>query len=188
MLIICILFTALALTLAWELYKKIIKNKKISENSMIGEEEPVFFTENQIALEKEIRKKWLSSYYAMAALLTLSIFNGFISTVSLGEMTKSEAVTNILFIMVFSFIATIPWCWITHHCAYKKKGTKWLLWNLISMPVAEILGFVNLPNENWNVLSLFFVGIAFTIEAYYLYNSYQLRKINLEIKNSTKVV
>lgn len=174
MLTISIFLIALVLAICWELYKKFIKLKKRSAQVIPAQEIPFFFTEEEIAYEKEIRKKWLTSYFGVVLLLILSFFNG---------MTQSEAALPFIFLIALSIVVNIPWCWITYHCAYKKKGTRWLLWNLISMPLAEVIAIIKQPMEGWGAMNFIILGIALMIEGYYLFNSYQLRKLNLEMKN-----
>jgi len=186
--IIYILLTALALTLAWELYKKIIKKKKESENAVVIEEKPVFLSDEEVSHENAVRKKWISSFYGNASITCISFFVTYLGALPLQEMAKPESIAAILLGIVISLVAITPWCWITYHCAYKKKGTKWLLWNMISLPLAELIGFSSQPKHEWGIFIILFVTAALTIEAYYWVNCYQLCKINLELKNEKNIL
>lgn len=129
-----------------------------------------------IQQEKRIRKRWFISFIIFYLVNIVSVM-----------------LSSLFFMIILLIVQAL----ITHHCSYNKKGTKWLMWVLITVPlgfVRELEGIqediINLIYEqNYLGLSilLLFLAITLSILINYLYWCYQLRQINLKIKNGQRI-
>lgn len=135
-----------------------------------------YLTPHENNLERNVRKKWLFSFMLMTFLcVALSFFTVIAEE---GVQTVTEEI-GIPAGITLSTLIIIPWFWITYHCSFKKRGTSWLAWSMIRIPLGEIVElFKGNFFEGWTVLSWYVFIFSLTIEAYYLFNCYQLRKVN----------
>lgn len=153
---------------------KILKKEKheniISENSSL--------TEHERFIERKTRKRWLVSFLLMSVISAFSVFFSVVGEDGLESVSKEIGIPLGLMI---STCAVIPWFWITYHCSFKKRGTAWLTWTMVMMPLRELMdiskgGWSDVGD--WNALSWFFVILFLGVEAYYFLNCYKLHKVN----------
>lgn len=64
-----------------------------------------------------------------------------------------------------------------YYFAYKKQGTKWLLFFLISSPLGQIKEFLHLK-DNTDILSAIFFLIEFVLVTYFWIYSFRLWGVN----------
>lgn len=136
------------------------------------------------ALEEHVRKNWLISFAITGGLALLS------------SIFFEKMIT--LMIVAIQFV-------VTYHCAYRKKGTAWLAWLLFWYPVSFLWllvdGWKDYGRDEPQGFMIVWLLIAI-IDAYFLWNCWQLRKINkqapkhddpeyfesiMDLKNSTSL-
>lgn len=139
-------------------------------------------TKYERPIEVDIRKKWLISFVLMSLISTLSFF---CRTIDAEGVESVSIEIGIPLALVISTIPVVPWFWITYHCSFKKKGTRWLSWTMVTIPLRELS---DVPNwkwsefKDWDVLNWFFFTLALGVEAYYLFTCFRLYKINSKRK------
>lgn len=132
------------------------------------------FDENNF--ERTVRKKWLISFILMTF---LSVAVSFFTVIAEDGVETVSVEIGIPAGITLSTIIIIPWFWITYHCSFKKRGTSWLAWSMVRIPLGEIVElFKGNFFEGWTVLNWYVCIFSLAIEAYYLFNCYQLRKVN----------
>ena len=148
---------------------------------------------NTVKTEHEkIRKRWLISLLADTA---MGIIVALLAYFNYGLFQEISKYNNEFFSISMGFIlSTLPFVlsyWISYHCAYKKRGTAWLMWTLIIIPIGMIFGYPkHLPLFlqlilTWNTYEWPFIAIKTGLEIYYWINCWTLRKINLSMASST---
>jgi len=111
----------------------------------------------------KIKKQWLISFYMFALVAVILVFT---------EDTVSEC--------AYSFLKTALWLSLTYYFAYKKEGTAWLMWVMISTPIKELIDINNSPDGTFSdpgVATIF--AVILSLEVYFLVNCYRLRRLNL---------
>jgi hypothetical protein len=175
------------LLIVFGFYKLFNRNSKRSKNQQFLSEEDLkpFLGSINLDFEEKVRKQWLVSFFTLTGISALSIFFIIIKN----ELFKESAdLMSIAFIIVFGSIVSslplIPWCWITYHCAYKKRGTAWLLWTTIWFLLRLIFLAIVAAAFDWSqaaeMNSLgWFMGITFlSTEIFYRVNSFRLLMVN----------
>ncbi len=167
---ISIVFFIFIFFLLYKIFKK--------ENSDNVKSESCHLTEYENLIEIKTRKKWLISLILMSL---ISVFSAFFTVVGEEGVDSVSKEIGIPLGIVILTLAIIPWFWITYHCAFKKRGTAWLSWTMVMVPLRELMdiskgGWSDIGE--WNALSWFFVLLFLGVEAYYLFNCYQLHKVN----------
>jgi hypothetical protein len=130
-------------------------------------------------MEKSIRKQWLISfwlYYSMTLIWVLptAVAPFFI----LHKNVKEILLASVIFLILSSF-SLIPML-ITYHCAYRKRGTAWLLWLLIIIPIYMALLFISFLQAEMKT-GLNFSGwvlLYFLPTIFFWVSSFRLRKVN----------
>ena len=130
-------------------------------------------------LEQKIRKYWLISFW-------ISIIFLILSRLDLSSL-KTVIISSIAKIIAYSIPA-----YITYYCAYKKKGSKWLLFIMFMVSVAliqHLLKYYNLSYfsnlwiyENYIFLIIFYCTyliLLLGVSINFLYWNYRLRNINV---------
>lgn len=135
-------------------------------------------TEYEKLVERKTRKRWLISFLLMSV---ISVFSAFFTVVGEDGLESVSKEIGIPLGVVISTFAVIPWFWITYHCSFKKRGTAWLSWTMVMVPLRELMdiskgGWSDIGE--WNALSWFLVTLFLGVEAYYLFNCYHLHKVN----------
>jgi hypothetical protein len=153
---------------------KIFKKEKLDK----AKPDSCHLTEYERLIEIKTRKKWLISFMLMSLISVFSVF--FLVAGEEGVESVSKEI-GVLLGIVISMLAIVPWFWITYHCSFKKRGTAWLSWTMVMVPLRELMDISKGEWSDvgeWNALSwclvLFFLGV----EAYYLFNCFKLRKVN----------
>ncbi len=148
----------------------------------------------------QVRRRWLFSFYLYWGIGTVfaMLFAALTAMPEVGvkniEMVYFK--TMMIFTKTVQIVSLFIWAWITYHCAYKKRGTKWLMWTLIVLPIAAFMKFFQLFISNSPVKILLFhsvsgwipslFGLMWVSAIYYWINCYRLRKENLALKNASK--
>ncbi len=142
-----------------------------------------------ILKEETVRKQWLISFFiysAISALSTLISISAILILIRKASFTEAETtdIASKLVDLTLSFLVLIPWFWITYHCAYKKRGTAWLMWTLILLPAGVLIN--GIMRGTWNQfaegpflaksIALMSLGIA----VYYWINCLRLKRVNLD--------
>lgn len=124
----------------------------------------------QLQNSAHIRKKWLNSFIAIMVLFSLDLLLNIFVEPNLKEIARST-------------LQILVWPLITYYCAYTENGTKWLMLNLITIPI----------EQTFFIASFFFnpsVELALTLVIYislftwFWITSFRLRKLNLTIKQT----
>lgn len=129
----------------------------------------------------QIRKQWLFSYWA-------HIFAGILN--SLVYFLSDSQQDKILSVVTTTFL--ILWGWITYHCAYRKRGTAWLKFLLISMPFSMVksitTSFKKLAPNNPIDLFVFIsvLAIYLVIEVWFWLNCKAYWKENQALKSAAQ--
>lgn len=66
------------------------------------------------------------------------------------KVRKHWLISFFLLIVLGPTIANLPWYVITYYCAYKKEGTVWLLWTMITYLLGALFALI-LMSLDWNV-------------------------------------
>jgi len=148
--------------------------------------------------ENSIRKHWMISfwlYYGMTLFWSLLI-TGILafSLLRLGSCrTGSCFIATLLPFSIFSilFIAIVPML-ISYNCAYKKRGTAWLKWLLITIPIQSFFllfkGYSQYKNRIPQIDSVLFLWVlsVLLINALFWINCLRLYRINKSYRVSEK--
>ncbi len=119
-------------------------------------------TEFTQSYEEKVRKQWLISFVIMTLISQLSFFLDCVEKGLLGAISMETGFAFGVFICIlFSVLISLPWFLITFRCSYRNKGTAWLKWIMISIPVRVLFefwkeGLNDLPDL---ILNLFASGI-----------------------------
>lgn len=140
-----------------------------------------FLRNIDLVREELIRKQWLVSLYVFTAFHTVSTL---LSCLVGGDFTPLIESTGIAFgsivVLALSCLLSVPLFWITYHCAYKKRGTAWLMWIMIVNPLGELgwlVGVYEVLAEG-NGIFWYLLTIVVGIEVFYWINCWRLRKVN----------
>ena len=72
--------------------------------------------------------------------------------------------------------------WVIWHCAYKKPGTKLLMFWLITGPIQVLLSSLNFFEKSWNVWNKVGLILNLSFFIWWYIQSIKLRKINKKIQ------
>ena len=160
------------------------RSKKSTSQQKLSEEDlKPFLDVLNLDMEEKVRKQWLISLYAITGIsafpIILTYFGG---DGGFNEFSENTSPTfSIIFGLFISSLALIPWFWITYHCSYKKRGTAWLIWTMISLPLRELesigKGEWHQVSE-WDSLGWSMVIMSLGIKVFYWINCLQLRRVN----------
>lgn len=135
----------------------------------------VEFTE----LENKIRKRWLFWSLLLPAFMLGSVIIGII--IYSFAVKRFEAMAAVLVLLLLS----VGGFYLKYHCAYKNPGTILLLLEMIGIPINLLPIFFKPHNlalmRASLVFSLFMLAVLFEAVIVFYY-SYQLRKINKDVK------
>ena len=132
--------------------------------------------------EEKIRKKWLISLFMFAAMCWMVTFGMGLDILSLSKLVLGGFGLDkfyIYFILFISTIVLIPNFCIPYHCAYKKKGSGWLMWTMIMLPLGILKEVNDLFPLDKNESLVFCLNVTWIgIIIYYWINCRILYKIN----------
>ena len=92
--------------------------------------------------QKKIRKKWLCALILFALLGVSSLFDLLDSPAS-GKIRSTQEIIYTFAILGFKIVQMSIPCYLLYHCSYKHPGTKYLIFNLIVLPLATLRELVN---------------------------------------------
>ena len=115
----------------------------------------------------KVRREWLISLlvYCGTTAITL-VFTFLIFDFSLGIGLASALVC-----------AAVQF-WIPYHCAYKKQGTAWLMFTMVSMTIRGWIGLSKVEWVDWLLVDWLVISIVLGIQVYYWVNCLRLWKVN----------
>lgn len=117
--------------------------------------------------DKKTRRHWL--------IATLVYFLGFPALLFLMfVILAGDRLATIALFGLILILSSIPF-WIIYHCAYRKPGTKWLMFYLIILPIQFVSSLQSLREDPRAWLGII-IGLPICIWWYVL--SLKLRKIN----------
>ena len=152
------------------------KNKKYP----ISEEElETYMSDADRLHEAKVRRWWMISYSVVSVMALFSALfpDSLVQQSPFLSETGQKIVTTV--ISVFYTLVSI---WIGYHCAYKKKGTIWLLLVLLATPVSIFLSIIT----EWGLLFAEFgwwvmlsVAPVLGMLCWFWVNCLRLRRVNL---------
>ena len=122
--------------------------------------------------ESQVRKNWMISFVLMNFFAAIFSFFTFFNT----------GYFNLITSIILPIPILIPSIWITYYCAYKKRGSAWLLYLIISLPISLFsMGLKELvqPSFIWSAWMKIFSIIYLASQIYFWITSIKLRKVNL---------
>ncbi len=172
------------LLIAFGVYKLFRRGSKNSENQQPLSEADLkpFLDGLSLDIEVKVRKQWLASLFAFTGITALSIFFIYFGDGAFNEFSENTPLAfSLSFGLFLSSLVVVPWFWITYYCSYKKRGTVWLIWTMISLPLRE-LSSIGMGEWNqaadWDSLSWFMVITFLGIEVLYWVNCLRLLRVN----------
>lgn len=165
---------------------KIFKNRASSslknQQLLTDDELNPFLNTLNLDVEKKVRKQWLVSFFAFTGIHALSAFLAYIGDGAYSMVSENTSpALSVIFGIFISFFILIFWFWITYHCAYKKRGTAWLMWTMISIPLRELADIGKGEWKHaaeWDSFGWFMVITFIGIEIFYWINCLRLRRVN----------
>jgi hypothetical protein len=155
------------------------RKKKASKVPIISEEDlKPYFNESALQKEEKVRKQWLNSFIIRTAI----IFCGNFLEVA-GHNLCNDFVRNLLCSVLIGSLLSLPHAWTTYHCSYKKRGTAWLLWTMIILPLVCLISIAALRYDQVitfdTPLAWFILTVFLGIDVYYWVNCLRMYKVNL---------
>ena len=180
------LFTALAIMLiAYYICKLFLKEEKKAEEQIVFVDADLKPLLKPLDLENEekVRKSWLRAFFISTSLSTLILVL---------EKIESPLTPWVFFFhLFFSLLGVSIFIWITYYCAYKKRGTAWLMFQLIMSPIANLIGsckaLIYDSTEFGYIVTALGLIPGMIVAAYYWINCLRLRRVNLARKEYEKL-
>ncbi len=174
------------LLIAFGIYRLFKKRSKKSENqpSFSKVDLKPFLETLNLEIEEKVRKQWLISFFAFIGISALSILLNYFGGSEFNEFSEntSPAFGVVCGLLILSLILIFRFG-ITYHCSYKKRGTAWLMWTMISLPLGELAGIRKgewSQAAEWDFLRWFMVITSLGIEVFFWINCLRLRRVNLD--------
>jgi len=144
-----------------------------------------------VSTDRQVRKQWLLSfwlYYGLPLVFSwlFSLLIAF-GILTVGALSGNLGIGVLLVLaLLFSLGFSLIPMGITYYCAYKKRGTKWLLFLLILIPIKILFvvpgaslgnAFTVVP-VNGMLYSIFVTPLWALLHVYFWVTCYRLRKAN----------
>ncbi len=163
--------------LIYLLVKKInnkLKNRILLPTSDIS----IYLKQVDEIKEEKARKTWLITFIIT---YISSLFSAFSMWMNMSISQPLPVRIAVLFSYIVSFAI---YFWIAYHCAYKKRGSLYLLILLISIPLSYLSLIISHFNDasHWSELTnltKLSIWINFGLNIFFWISSFNLRKINL---------
>ena len=136
------LFLLLALWIFGLSYFRYRRNKKYP---ISDDEARAYFTEADLQREARIRRHWLISY---AVLASLALLSAFFPDVQVQQSPFFSETGQKIIAAAITVLYTLISVSIGYYCAYKKRGTMWLLLVIVAVPVGTIFSLAG----EWKML------------------------------------
>lgn len=146
------------------------KKCEITSNSDINAR----FTEQELAIEKSVRKQWFYSFLLYFILTTYIVF---ISTEGLfisPEKTFSVGIIFVFMLACFNYAVN----YFFFYCSFLKPGTIWLLLMIIGIPLSIIGGIIEVSQSHIHFEMATISILSMVIDAYFWFNCIKLRGYN----------
>ena len=179
-LIVLLIYALIALSVYWQYRKK--KDILKKQAQLIEELQHPFLDETVRENETKVRKHWLIALCLYTATFFIPLFKPPFFPELFDAFSLTIQIALSIVFGTFFILACFPWFWIPYYCAYKKRGTAWLLWSIITIPLGEVIMVI--LDEHWILASAWssfhiFHAIAYTsCEAIYWVNCLRLFKVN----------
>lgn len=148
----------------------VLLRKKKARVALTDDDLKPFFEKLDLAGEEKVRKRWLT-ILGVSSLYSVILFLN-------NDWAENAGDSFNFFISLLKGLGMVlPGTLITYYFAFKKRGTLWLLVQLITMPIAVVIFYYSYYPELTASQLAFFV-FDFFIEGYYWFCSFQLFKIN----------
>lgn len=125
--------------------------------------------------EKMVRKIWLVSFLLSIVLTTVNTLTGLI------EMTLHTSITlNTFLYPLIIALAVIPGSWMLYHCAYKKKGTAWLMLVIFIRTIVLVVSIFKILGQAalLGPLDWLFIALSFSIDVFFWGSCIELYRVN----------
>ena len=127
LLAICVVYAIIGISVMLLLRKA---SRYLAERLLLPDDNiPLYLHRLDVEKENKIRKLWLISFI-LANLF--SIYFPFVTWVNSAGISPFLA-------FAIALLSVIPSIWITYYCAYLKRGSAFLLYLIISIPVSNKL-------------------------------------------------
>jgi len=150
----------------YKLLRRRSKNSGKQQSLSEGDLKP-FLESLNVDLEEKVREQWLISLFAFQGISALSILLTYFRDDAFNEFSVNIGPG---FSVVFGFficsLSSIPWFWFTSHCPYKRRGTAWLMWTMILLPLGH--GGWNHVAAEWETFGRL-IGLLYWINCLPLY-------------------
>ncbi len=178
-LVVLFIYALIAISVYWQYRKKKAVLKKQAQ--LTEELQNPFLDEMSRENETRIRKHWLITLCLYTATFFIPLFE-FPFQELFNEFSWMIQIVLAIVFGIFFILASFPWFWIAYYCAYKKRGTAWLLWTIITIPLGEVIMIISgehwIQTHTWSSFHLFHVIASLSCEAIYWVNCLRLYKIN----------
>lgn len=134
------------------------------------------FNDIDVIYEEKIRTQWLILFSIYFAFNFFETIVRSLDLEAIKELTVSQGQFSALRMIVLSSLTVlIPDFLITYYCSYRKKGTAWLMFLIVVVPVGLVVKFFRLEaNDFYQLL----YGISSLIGVVYWIACIRLRRVN----------
>lgn len=132
------------------------------------------FTEQELALEKSVRKHW---FYTFLFSFILETFIVFISIGGLFLSPEKNFSVGIIFVFMLACLSYAV-SYLFFYCSFLKLGTTWLLLMIIGIPFSILGRILELSQEHINFEIAIISILSIAIDAYFWFNCLKLRGFN----------
>lgn len=170
LLIVCIIYVAIGIATILLLRKA---SRYLNARLLLPDDNiSLYLHKIDVKKEDKVRKLWFISFILTNV---FAVYPSYLSNLNSGKFGPALA-------LLITFLSLIPGIWIAYYCAYKKRGSAFLLFLIITIPLSYFFLTVNefiKPLFTWtNTFKLYVVFYLLTV-VYYWINSIKLRKVNL---------
>ena len=161
-----IIILGLALACFW-IYRDFSRNKIITKDDLESG-----LTDLEKEKEQKVRRLWLFTYLIQFfTLIIMFIIAGYLdskkNTVAIDPGPFAYSI-SLIFIGV----------WIPYHCAYRKRGTAWLMWSIVMGGLKELKDIADTQFNSLDGITLLLCIFCFGIDIYHWINCCRLHSVN----------
>ncbi|NGX56375.1 MAG: hypothetical protein K1060chlam5_00613 [Candidatus Anoxychlamydiales bacterium] len=130
--------------------------------------------------EKKIRKRWFVSYFIVFIFFCFTVLFALTFFIIIFISNPSKSFFYFFITWIIGSIAYISPNYFLYRCAYKKQGTKFLIFNFSLLVITFIINFIHLIEiKDYSLL------VLTLIIYWYLYINWKLLQINRKFKNKS---
>lgn len=127
--------------------------------------------------QNKTRKHWLLSTFSLLILYPLVLF-AFFAVLSESVAIPKDALIESL---IHAFAGIIP-MWIIWHCAYRKYGTKFLTFWLVTSPIKALASIVEFLKESYDSWTIAYILLDLAFFSWWFIISLKMRTVNKTIQ------